>query len=61
MRAFSYQLTGYKGKQGAQLLIEINRATHNIADELGLCDQFHFSTRLKQHIATSPLPNTAYA
>ena len=41
-------------EQAAQLLIETNRSTHDIADELGFCDQFHFSKRFKQHTGITP-------
>ena len=36
-------------EQAAQLLIETSRSINDIADELGFCDQFHFSKRFKSH------------
>jgi AraC-like DNA-binding protein len=57
------RLTGIAPKQfmmnrvmglAAQRLIETSRSTHDIADELGFCDQFHFSKRFKQHTGITP-------
>ena len=41
-------------EKAARLLIETNLSSQAIAEQLGFCDQFHFSKRFKQHLGITP-------
>ena len=41
-------------EQAARLLIETSLSSQAIAEQLGFCDQFHFSKRFKQHLGITP-------
>ncbi len=41
-------------EQAARLLIETKLSSQTIAEQLGFCDQFHFSKRFKQHLGITP-------
>ena len=41
-------------EQAARLLIETSLSIQTIAEQLGFCDQFHFSKRFKQHLGITP-------
>jgi AraC-like DNA-binding protein len=41
-------------EKAVRLLIETNLSSQAIAEQLGFCDQFHFSKRFKQHLGITP-------
>lgn len=50
----SHYMLNRQMEQAARLLIETNLSCDAIADQLGFCDQFHFSKRFKQHLGITP-------
>ena len=49
-----HTMLNYQMEQAARLLIETNLSSQTIAEQLGFCDQFHFSKRFKQHLGITP-------
>jgi AraC-like DNA-binding protein len=49
-----YYMLNRQMEKAARLLIETNLSCDAIADQLGFCDQFHFSKRFKQHLGITP-------
>ena len=41
-------------QKATRLLVETNLSNEAIAEQLGFCDQFHFSKRFKQHHGINP-------